>query len=48
MWGSQWAGHMTGGWWGMGLYMGGFWLLLSETLSEAYRADPGWEELFNL
>jgi putative membrane protein len=28
MWGSQWAGHMTGGSWGMGLYMGGFWLLL--------------------
>lgn len=28
MWSSGWGGHMTGGWWGMGLYMGVFWLLL--------------------
>lgn len=28
MWGSHWGDHMMGGWWGMGLYMGVFWLLL--------------------
>ena len=28
MWGGQWGDHMSGGWWGMGLYMGVFWLLL--------------------
>ena len=28
MCGSHWGGHMIGGWWDMGLYMGVFWLLL--------------------
>jgi putative membrane protein len=28
VWDSQWGGHMMGGWWGMGLYMGGFLPLL--------------------